>query len=141
MLKKFPLQTNVREGLVNITDEVRSVVRESGVKEGLCVVYIPHTTAALTINSVLDPTTPIDIAEEIHRLVPTRVDFHHIYDTPADAAGHIKSTLVGVSLTLLVVDGDLALGGSQFIQFFEFDGPRSRQVWVRVMRDEAEEEV
>ena len=139
MLKKIPLQTTVREGLINITEFVRAAVRESGVYEGACVLFAPHTTAAVTLNSVLDLATPQDITEEIHRLVPTRVDFHHIYDTPADAAGHIKSTLVGASLTLLVARGELLLGGSQSILFFEFDGPRDRQVWVRVMRDEFQE--
>ena len=99
------------------------------------MVYVPHTTAALTVNSAMDPKTPLDIVDEVHRIVPTRVDFQHIYDTPADAAGHVKASLVGGDLTLIVTEGDLLLGGSQSVMFFEFDGPRSRKVVVRIMAD------
>ncbi|WP_322806812.1 secondary thiamine-phosphate synthase enzyme YjbQ [Thermanaerothrix sp.] len=135
MFRKVKVETTVREGLVNITDAIQEVVRKSGIEEGICILYVPHTTAAITLNSCLDPATLQDLTEEIHRLVPTRVDFHHIYDTPADAAGHIKATLVGHSITLMVTQGQIALGGSQSILFFEFDGPRQREVWVRVLRD------
>ncbi len=135
MFTKVQVATTVREGLINITESIREVVRTSGIKEGICVLYVPHTTAAITLNSCLDPATLQDLTEELHRLVPTRVDFHHTHDTPADAAGHIKSTLVGHSLTLLITQGEIALGGSQSILFFEFDGPRQREVWVRVIRD------
>jgi len=79
--------------------------------------------------------TPEDIVDEIHRLVPTRVDFKHIYDTPADAAGHIKSVLIGNSLTLIIKGGKALLGGSQSIQFFEFDGPRERSVYLQILSD------
>jgi secondary thiamine-phosphate synthase enzyme len=136
MLKKLDLITPAGESLVEITAQVKSLVEESGVQEGLCVVFNPHSTAGLTINSGIDPLTGEDITGEIRRLVPTRVDFHHIYDTPADAAGHIKSVLVGNSLSLIISAGQLMLGGSQSILFFEFDGPRRRQVWVRLMREE-----
>ena len=135
MLKTILLQTQSGESLVNITEELRVAVRESGIKEGICVVYVPHTTAALTVNSAMDPKTPMDIVDEVHRIVPTRVDFQHIYDTPADAAGHVKASLVGGDLTLIVTEGDLLLGGSQSVMFFEFDGPRSRKVVVRIMAD------
>lgn len=135
MLKTIFLQTEQGESLVNITKELRVAVHESGVKEGVCVVYVPHTTAALTVNSAMDPKTPLDIVDEVHRIVPTRVDFQHIYDTPADAAGHVKASLVGGDLTLIVTEGDLLLGGSQSVMFFEFDGPRSRKVVVRIMAD------
>jgi thiamine phosphate synthase YjbQ (UPF0047 family) len=67
--------------------------------------------------------------------VPTRVDFHHTYDTPADASGHVKASVVGGDLSLIVTGGDLLLGGSQSVMFFEFDGPRTRQVLVRIMAD------
>lgn len=135
MLKKIELQTASDESLVNITKELRVAVRESGVKEGICVVYVPHTTAALTVNSGIDPKTAMDIVDEVHRLVPTRVDFHHTYDTPADASGHVKASLVGGDVTLIITEGDLLLGGSQSVLFFEFDGPRSRKVVVRIMAD------
>lgn len=136
MLTKIEFQTNKGESLVNITDKIRAAVKASGVKEGICVLYVPHTTGALMINSGMDPNTAIDVIEEIHRIVPTRADFHHIFDTPADASGHIKAVLVGGSQTVIVTGGDVLLGSSQSIFFFEFDGPRNRQVYLRIMKDE-----
>ena len=133
MLTKIDLQTLPGESLIDITDQVEGAVQSSGIAEGLCAIFVPHTTAGLAVNSAMDQNTLRDIREELHRLVPTRLDFHHIYDTPADAAGHIKSVLVGASLTLIVSQSRLLLGGSQSILFIEFDGPRSRQVWVRTL--------
>lgn len=135
MLKTIPIQTPPGESLTNVTEQVRSAVRESGVTEGICVVYVPHTTAGIIINSALDKNTAVDIIDDLHRLVPTRVDFHHVYDTPADASGHIKASLVGGSQSLIVTGGELLLGGSQSLLFFEFDGPRSRQVLVRILSE------
>jgi secondary thiamine-phosphate synthase enzyme len=135
LFTKITLQTPPDETLVNITKQVNAAVQASGVKEGICFLFVPHTTAALTVNSAIDPNTSLDILSELRRLVPTRVDFHHTFDTPADAAGHIKSTLIGTSIMLMVSEGRLLLGGSQSILFCEFDGPRSREVWVRVMPD------
>lgn len=136
MLKKIDLQTPPAESLIDLTFQVRAIVTESGVQEGICVLYNPHSTAGLTINSGLDPKTGEDIISEIHRLVPTRVDFKHTYDTPSDAAGHIKSVLVGNSLSLIITQGELILGGSQSLLFFDFDGPRRREVWVRVLAEQ-----
>ena len=78
-------------------------------KSGVCLLVVPHTTAAITINSGLDPATVQDLVEDVRRLVPTRTDFHHIVDTPSDAAAHIKASLVGNSETVLIEDGDLVL--------------------------------
>jgi secondary thiamine-phosphate synthase enzyme len=135
MLKKIDIQTPPGESLTNVTEQVQAAVRESGVIEGICVVYVPHTTAGVIVNSAMDKNTAVDIIDDLHRLVPTRVDFHHIYDTPADASGHIKASLVGGSQSLIVTDGQALLGGSQSILFFEFDGPRKRQVLVRVLSE------
>lgn len=135
MLKTVPIKTPHGESLLNITQTVRDAIRESGVQEGLCVLYSPHTTASLTVNSAMDPRTAQDILAEVRRLVPTRVDFLHQYDTPADASGHIKTTLVGSSQSFIVTNGELLLGSSQGIFFYDFDGPRDRQVVIRVMRD------
>lgn len=136
MLKKIDIQTPPAESLIDLTSQVRAIVTESGVQEGICVLYNPHSTAGLTINSGLDPKTGEDIISEIHRLVPTRVDFKHTYDTPSDAAGHIKSVLVGNSLSLIITQGELILGSSQSLLFFDFDGPRRREVWVRVLAEQ-----
>jgi len=135
MFKEIKVNTEKSECLINITEQLREVVAESKVKDGLCVVFVPHTTAAITINSCLDSMTLEDITAEMHRLIPTRVDFHHNYDTPADAAGHIKSVVVGNSLSLIIKDGNLLLGSSQSVLFFEFDGPRKRKVCLQIMAD------
>jgi secondary thiamine-phosphate synthase enzyme len=133
MLNTVTFQTPPGDALVNITELVRDTVRETGISSGLCAIIVPHTTAAITINSSLDVSTPQDIVDDVRRLVPTRVDFKHQYDTPADAAGHIKASLIGQNVVLAVEHGDLVLGGSQSILFYEFDGPRERRVQVKVI--------
>lgn len=133
MLKIVSLETPRGDSLTDITAQIREVVRESGIQSGLCALIIPHTTAAITLNSTLDSTTPTDIINEVRRLVPTRVDFLHQYDTPADAAGHIKASLIGHSALVIIENGDLLLGGSQSILFYDFDGPRSRKVQVKLL--------
>jgi secondary thiamine-phosphate synthase enzyme len=135
MLKKIKLQTPAGESLIDITAEVRQAIAEAKVNEGAAFIVSQHTTAGITLNSAMDPRTVEDIADEMHRIVPTRVDFKHIYDTPADAAGHIKTTMIGNSQTVIVTGGQLSLGSSQGIFFYEFDGPRSREVLVRVIAD------
>lgn len=131
MLKNFQIKTKHRD-VFSITDSVKEAVKESGVQEGICVVYTPHTTAALTLTSFWDPAGFEDLQDEICRLIPTRIDFKHQFDTPQDAAGHVKSSLVGTSLTFIVTGGSLLLGGSQGIYFLEFDGPRSREYYVKI---------
>ena len=134
MLKHFNLTTAIGD-VISLTDDVKQFVNESGIKNGCCIVYTPHTTAGLTITSFWDPNGLIDIREEINRLVPTRIDFKHQHDTPTDAAGHIKSSLIGVSLNLIINDGALLLGHSQGIYFLEFDGPREREYYIKLIRD------
>lgn len=133
MLKTVVIDTPRGDALVDITAHVQQVIDESGVDAGLCAIVVPHTTAGITINSGLDPATPNDILADLKRLVPTRVDFEHQYDTPADAAGHIKATLVGHSVTLVIEGGKLLLGHSQSIMFYEFDGPRKRRAQVKIL--------
>lgn len=135
MQKKIEVHSNQRQQLCLITEAVQKTVQESGVQEGICVLYCPHTTAALTINSYLDPATGVDLQSEIDRLVPTRTDFHHIFDTPSDAAGHIKSSLIGNQITLIVEQNKVLLGSSQGIFLWEYDGPRQRQVLCKVIAD------
>ena len=133
MIKEISFRTSSRQELINLNDDVLAFVEESGVANGLCLVYCPHTTGGLVVNSYLDPKTPKDIMYEIDRLIPTRVDFFHTFDTPSDAAGHVKSSLVGTSETFLVHEGQLMLGHSQGILFTEFDGPRDRKVYVKLI--------
>ena len=127
------IETGLGDTLTDITDQVRAVVKESGVQSGVCILVVPHTTAAVTINSGLDPSTPQDIVADVRRLVPTRTDFHHIVDTPSDAAAHIKASLIGNSEVVLIEDGDLVFGHSQSLLFFDFDGPRQRRVMVKII--------
>lgn len=134
MLKKFDIRTK-KDDVYEITSEIKAYVEESGVQEGLCVVYTPHTTAAIAVTSRMDPDGFEDVRDEICRLVPTRIDFKHQFDTPSDAAGHIKSTLLGVTMTFIVTEGRLMLGGSQGIFFLEFDGPRNRNYTVKIVAD------
>lgn len=133
MHKTITIETPKGDSLTDITARVREAVKACGVTSGVCFVTVPHTTAGITLNSYLDPNTARDIVQDVRRLVPTRTDFNHIFDTPADAAGHIKATLVGHSEMLFVEDGALVLGDSQGLFFFDFDGPRRRRVLVKVL--------
>lgn len=134
MLKKYKIRTKYND-VYDITKEVRQAVEESGVEEGICIVYNPHSTAGITVYSPWDPDGFVDLDEEIRRLIPTKVDFKHQHDTPQDAAGHVKSALLGISNSFIVHDGKLLLGGSQGIYFLEFDGPRNREFFVKVLSD------
>ena len=124
-----------KDDVLSLTDEIQRIVAESGVQEGICIIHRPHTTAGITITSKWDETDFADIKSEMRRIVPTRVDFYHQFDTPEDAAGHIKSVLVGCNMTLIVHEGRLELGSSQGVFFLEFDGPRSRKCVIKVIAD------
>lgn len=132
MLKTYDLKTE-RNGLYDITEQVRQTLEASGVEEGLVVVFTPHTTAGVTVFSWPDPLGFEDLDDEMSRLVPTRINFKHQHDTPQDAAGHIKSSIIGVSVTLIISGGNLLVGHSQSVYFFEFDGPRQRKFFVKVV--------
>ena len=132
MLKNFKIQTKERD-VVSLTNDIKAFVEGSGIQEGLCVITTPHTTAGLTITSFWDPNGFLDLQDEICRLIPTRINFKHQFDTPQDAAGHVKSSLIGISLSLTIHDGKLLLGHSQGIYFLEFDGPRNREYYVKLM--------
>lgn len=133
MHQTVTIETGLGDSLTDITPQVRDIVKQSGVQRGVCFLIVPHTTAAVTINSGMDPNTVQDIVDDVRRLVPTRTDFHHIVDTPSDAAAHIKATLIGNSETVLIEDGDLVFGHSQSLLFFDFDGPRQRRVMVKII--------
>lgn len=131
MIKEICMETK-KNDVYSLTKEIEKAVEESGIQEGICIIQIPHTTAGLCITSKWDETDFADIKSEMRRIVPTRVDFYHQFDTPEDAAGHIKSILTGCTLSLLVYEGKLLLGGSQGIFFLEFDGPRRRKCYISV---------
>lgn len=129
MTSRIELSTPSRTTLVDITAQVERVVRDSGIEEGVCYLYVPHTTAAITINENADPSVRADILKEVNKVIPFDDNYSHL---EGNAAAHIKSTLVGVSKTIPVEKGKLSLGTWQGIFFCEFDGPRKRRVLVRV---------
>jgi len=129
-LSNFSVRTGGQTDWLNITDEVQKAVSSSGVREGICVVFVPHTTAAVTINENADPDVPRDVNFALNMISPDRREFHH---SEGNSAAHTKTSLVGPSITLIVSGGRLLLGTWQGIWFSEFDGPRTRKVHVRVM--------
>jgi secondary thiamine-phosphate synthase enzyme len=131
MARRFQLSTG-RNGLFDITPQIAEAVAASGVVEGIAVVATPHTTAGITMVSYHDPLGLEDVNDEIGRIIPTRIDFKHQYDTPQDAAAHIKTAIVGTSHAFIVEAGQLCLGSSQKIYFWEFDGPRQRSFMVQI---------
>jgi secondary thiamine-phosphate synthase enzyme len=116
--------------MVDITDQVSRVVADSGIDEGICYVYVPHTTAALTINENADPTVRSDILSWLDKAVPWGDGYQH---SEGNAAAHIKASLMGSSHSILVHNGRLRLGTWQGVYLCEFDWPRHRHVWVRVV--------
>lgn len=137
MLHELNFETR-RNDVLSLTEQIEAIVAKSGIQEGLCVIHSPHTTAGITITSKWDETDWTDVKSEMRRIVPTRVDFAHQFDTPEDAAGHIKSILVGGTLPLIISGGKLLLGSSQGVFFLEFDGPRKRKCFVKIMADAKE---
>ena len=119
------IRTTRRTELLSITPEVKSFVRQSGVKSGICFLYVPHTTAGITINEDADPDVALDIQETLDRLVPHGSGYRH---GEGNADAHVKASLMGSSVTIRIEDGELDLGRWQGIFFCEFDGPRDRQL-------------
>ena len=129
-METLSVKTHDRVEMLDITNKVRDVVASSGVKEGVCVVYVPHTTAGVTINESADPDVAVDIKDALNRVIPFSAGYHH---AEGNSAAHIKSSMVGASEHIIVTKGGLNLGTWQGIFFCEFDGPRSRKVHVKVI--------
>ncbi|MFY9188874.1 MAG: secondary thiamine-phosphate synthase enzyme YjbQ [bacterium] len=123
------VHTKSTSEFVDITAELTELVKESGITDGVCYVYVPHTTAGVTVNESYDRAVARDIETTLSRLVPRLGDYLH---GEGNSAAHIKATLVGSTVTLLVNDRALSLGRWQGVYFCEFDGPRTRQVLVRI---------
>jgi secondary thiamine-phosphate synthase enzyme len=130
MQKQLNVKTSSRVELVDITSQVERVVSEGKIKSGICVVYVPHTTAAVTINENADPSVKSDIIKELNKVIPFDDNYSHL---EGNAAAHIKSSLVGTSEAIMVEGGSLVLGTWQGIFFCEFDGPRNRKVIVKLI--------
>lgn len=129
--QEFTLHTD-REGMYNVTTQVRTAVRESGVQSGMAIVYCPHTTAGITINENADPDVQHDLLLGLAAAFPDRREFRH---AEGNSAAHLKSSCVGASQRVLIENGHLLLGTWQGVYFCEFDGPRTRRFYVKVLAD------
>ena len=128
-LFKFELKTD-NKAFYNVTSEVKKAVRESGVKEGICVVYCPHTTASITINENADADVQRDVNYALDRVFPRFAEFRH---DEGNSDGHVKCSVLGASETLIISDGEPILGRWQDVYFAEFDPPRSRNFFVKII--------
>ncbi|EGC01190.1 MULTISPECIES: secondary thiamine-phosphate synthase enzyme YjbQ [Ruminococcus] len=130
MLRKYNIKTD-ETGLYNITSYVRQTLNESGVESGIAVVFCPHTTAAITINENADPDVQTDLLFALDKTYPDRPQFRHM---EGNSAAHLRSSCVGASETVIIEDGSLLLGTWQGIYFAEFDGPRTRTFYVKIVK-------
>ncbi|HMA76615.1 MAG TPA: secondary thiamine-phosphate synthase enzyme YjbQ [Candidatus Krumholzibacteriaceae bacterium] len=131
MIKEIRIRTNRRNELQDITAQINAVISESEIKEGLCHIFVPHTTAAVTINEKADPDVAVDISGSLSRIVPAGWDYKH---AEGNSDSHIKSSCVGPSEFLIIKDSKPLLGTWQAIFFCEFDGPRTRRCVIRVSK-------
>ena len=132
-MQKINIKTSRRIDLIDITGQAQEIVSKSKVKKGICFVFCPHTTAGLTINENADPSVRYDIINTLDKLVPENAGYAH---SEGNADSHIKSSIFGSSLTIFIEDGNLALGTWQGIFFCESDGPRPREIWIKILAGE-----
>ena len=125
------VKTRSRSEMVDITSLVRKELSTLGIKDGICIVYVPHTTAGITINEGADPSVCSDILNKLKELVPKNAGYSHM---EGNSDSHIKASLMGSSVSVIFEDGSLVLGTWQKIFFCEFDGPRSRRVYLQIYR-------
>ena len=130
MTKTINIKTRTRTEFIDITSDVKEIIHESGIKSGACYVYVPHTTAGVTINEGADPAVVKDILSTLNKLIPHNNNYLHM---EGNSDAHIKTSLMGPSQSIIIEDGKLLLGTWQSIFFCEFDGARSRKVMVKVM--------
>ena len=129
-MKEISLQTHSRFEMIDITAEVQKAVGEEKIESGICLIYTPHTTAAVTINENADPDVPRDILAALDEAVPLNANYRHM---EGNSAAHVKSSLVGASELVIIEKGRIVLGTWQSIFFCEFDGPRTRKVIVKIL--------
>lgn len=129
-MEAFPIRTTQRQQFIDITEQVQQCVDEIGVSDGLVCVFVPHTTAGVTINENADPDVVYDVLDTLAKMAPERAGYRHV---EGNSDSHVKSSLIAPSLLVIVENGRLMLGTWQAIYFAEFDGPRNRQCWVKVV--------
>lgn len=130
MLNELKLMTKENVEFVDITNDIKDIVRDSGIESGVVLVYTPHTTAGITINENADPDVVSDITMEINKIIPFEDGYNHL---EGNSAAHIKSSLFGISETLIIEEGKILLGTWQGIYFCEFDGGRNRRVLIKII--------
>lgn len=136
MLKTLSFSTHSKVEFQDITSQVQNIVEDSGIKSGVCVIFVPHTTAGITINEGADPSVRRDIMAQLDKVIPARGDYQHM---EGNSPAHIKASLVGSSEMIIVEGGRLSLGTWQSIYFCEFDGPRRRKGMVKIVGDKSSE--
>ena len=129
-MDEISVNTSSHTQFIDITSKVSEVLQKAGIKDGICTVFTPHTTAGITINENADPDVPRDIIKEMGKVIPLNDGYDHI---EGNSAAHIKSSLFGCSETVIIRNGSLMLGTWQSVFFCEFDGPRNRNVWVEII--------
>ena len=129
-MDEISVKTSFHTQFIDITSKVREVLQKTGITDGICTVFTPHTTAGITINENADPDVPRDIIKEMEKVIPLNDGYDHI---EGNSAAHIKSSLFGCSETVIIRNGSLMLGTWQSVFFCEFDGPRNRKVWVEII--------
>lgn len=132
MVKVLYIKTKKKVEAIDITESVLNFVKDCGVKDGILVIFVPHTTAGLTVNENADPSVMEDILNKTSELVPKSFNYKHL---EGNADSHIKSSIFGVSHQLLIEDGKVLLGTWQGIFFLEFDGPRERKVYLKIIKN------
>jgi secondary thiamine-phosphate synthase enzyme len=127
----FSVKTRERTELVDVTSDINQLIQKSGIDQGLCMLYVPHTTAAVTINESADPSVKSDILMILNKIIPWETNYRHL---EGNSAAHIKSTLLGSSELIAIENRKLVLGTWQGIFFCEFDGPRNRKLHVKIFK-------
>lgn len=128
-MREIAIQTTQHTEFINIDREIQDVIEHAGIDEGICHVFVPHTTAGITINENADPDVCADIEKALDKVVPWRAGYAH---AEGNAAAHVKASMMGFSQSVFVRNGRLAFGTWQSLYFCEFDGPRKRKLWVNV---------
>ena len=129
---RLNVKTTAHTQMLDVTAQIQKAVTDSGVRDGICTVFVPHTTAAVTINENADPDVVRDFTTEINKIVPWEDGYHHM---EGNSAAHLKSSMIGFSEQVIIEDGRLVLGVWQGIYFCEYDGPRSRKMMVKIQGD------
>jgi len=130
---KIVIKSRSRLEMIDITLSVQDEISQSGIKEGICIVYVPHTTAGITINEGADPSVCDDILNKLTRLVPKNENYMH---SEGNSDSHIKASLIGSSVSVIIEDNSLVLGTWQKIFLCEFDGPRTRDIYIKILKDD-----